>query len=239
MRKLAASAAIAVFAVAASAQWSDNFDSYANGQQLHGVNGWEGWLNNPANGALVTNAQSSSNPHSVEVIGPNVDIVRVFSGATSGIWMMSGEVYIPDSYTNTANQGSHFILLNEYVGTQDWSVQMWFDSATDMVRQNGGSGNTFVETQVPIVYDQWVGFAFTIDLGANTVMGTYNGATCLTGQWYNIATGTAQIQAVDLFAWNSSAVYYDNLSLQIVPEPATFVALGVGMSGLLFLRRRR
>jgi len=239
MKKLAVIAVAATFAVAANAQWSDNFDSYANGTQLHGLNNWQGWLGNPANGALVTNAQSSSGPHSVEVIGPNVDVVNVFAGATSGIWMFSGEVFVPTAYTNTANQGSHFIMLNEYVGTQNWSVQMWFDGATNMVRQNGGSGNTFVETQVAIVRNQWVGFNFVIDLGANSVVGTYNGSTVLTGQWYDTVAGTAQIEAIDLFAWNSSAVYYDNLNLAIVPEPGTFVAVGIGLAGLLALRRRK
>ena len=30
--------------------WSDNFDSYATGSQLHGQGGWKGWDNNPAAG---------------------------------------------------------------------------------------------------------------------------------------------------------------------------------------------
>lgn len=239
MNKLAVMAVAATFAVTASAQWSDNFDSYSNGQQLHGLNGWEGWLNNPANGALVTNAQSSSAPHSVEVIGPNVDVVNVFTGATSGLWVFSGEVYVPGNYTNPVGQGSYFIMLNEYVGTQNWSVDMEFDANTNMVLQHGGSGNTFVETQTQIVRDQWVVFDFVIDLDNNAVQGRYNNVTVLTGQWYNPATGTAQIEAIDLFAWNSSAIYYDNLQLSIIPEPATFVALGIGLAGLLALRRRR
>ncbi|MBK9233821.1 MAG: hypothetical protein IPO15_24020 [Anaerolineae bacterium] len=31
--------------------WSDNFDSYATGSQMHGQGGWKGWANDPAAGA--------------------------------------------------------------------------------------------------------------------------------------------------------------------------------------------
>ena len=239
MKKLAIVAVAATLAAVANAQWSDNFDGYANGTQLHGVGGWAGWGNSGAAGALVTNAQSSSPPHSVDIVGAS-DLVHEFTGATSGIWEFSGEVYIPGSYQHAAGQGSFFIMMNEYTGSNgDWSVQMEFDGGTDMVVQNGGSGNTFVETQTAIVYDQWVGFDFTIDLDANSVVGRYNNVTVLTGQWYNPASGTKEIKNIDLFANNASSVFYDNLQLQVVPEPGTFVALGIGLAGLAALRRRK
>jgi hypothetical protein len=240
MKKLVFLAVAATVAVSANAQWSANFDSYANGMQLHGVDNWQGWWNTPANGALVSNAQSSSGPNSVEVLGPNVDLVQPFNGmATSGIWMLSAEVYVPTGYTNPANQASNFILVNEYVvNAGDWSVQMAFDSISGNVIQGGGSGNTFVGTPTPIVFDQWVAFNFLIDLDSNSVVGTYNNVQVLTGQWYG-ANGTAEIAAMDLFAWNGTTIYYDNFNLEAVPEPATFVAIGVGLAGLLALRRRK
>jgi hypothetical protein len=116
---------------------------------------------------------------------------------------------------------------------------MQFDSISGNVTQGGVSCNTFFGNPTTIVFDQWVAFDFLVDLDANTVVGNYNGVEVLTGQWYNPATGTAEIAAVDLFAWNGTAMYYDNLALTPVPEPGTFIAIGVGLAGLVALRRRK
>lgn len=237
MKKIAILAVAATFAAGANAQWSDNFDSYAAGSQLHGVGGWAGWGLNAGAGALVSNAQASSAPNSVDINGAS-DLVQEFAGATSGQWTFSGEVYIGTAYTGD----SYFIMMNEYTsaggGNGDWSLQMHFDAATGMVRNNGGSSNTITETQVAFIRDQWVGFDVVIDLDANTHVAHYNGLEVANGTWYG-ATGTAAVANIDLFANNAASVYYDNLSLQPVPEPATFVALGIGLAGLAAIRRRK
>ena len=64
-------------------QIRDDFDSYATGQDLHGVNGWKGWFNDPAASASTTDAQARSNPNSVDIVGPS-DLVREYSGYDSG-----------------------------------------------------------------------------------------------------------------------------------------------------------
>jgi len=237
MKKLAILAVVATFAAAANAQWSDNFDGYANGTQLHGVGGWAGWGLNAAAGALVSNAQSSSAPNSVDINGAS-DLVQEFAFATSGQWMFSGDVFIPTAYTGD----SYFIMMNTYTsaggGNGNWSLQMHFDGVTGMVNNNGGSGNVVTETEVPFIRNEWVDFNIMIDLDANTHTGFYNGSQVVTGAWY-LAPGVAAIANIDLFANNATSVYYDNLSLQAVPEPATFVALGIGLAGLAVLRRRK
>jgi hypothetical protein len=240
MKKLAIVAVAATLAVAANAQWSDNFDGYANGQQLHGVGGWQGWENNAAAGATVTNSQSSSPPNSVNITGPS-DLVQTFAGATSGIWQFSGDVYVPGNFTGQ----SYFIMLNTYgVGVHNWSLQMVFNGTTGNVENQGGSGNTVAQgnitvTTTPIVRDQWVPFDVTIDLDTNTHTGRYNNVTVVTGAWSAGAGSNVAIGAIDLFANNTTSVFYDNLELAIVPEPGTFVALGIGLAGLAALRRRK
>ena len=89
--------------------WSDNFDSYATGSQLHGQGGWKGWDNNPAAGALTSSAQARSAPNSAAIVGAS-DLVHEYSGYTSGQWVYTAWQYVPTNFTGQ----SYFILLNTY-----------------------------------------------------------------------------------------------------------------------------
>jgi hypothetical protein len=80
--------------------WSENFDSYTNGQDLHGVGGWKGWDNDPTWTAYVTDAQSQSPENSVDVKG-NTDLVHEFSGYTSGYYIFTAYIYCPEDEPNS------------------------------------------------------------------------------------------------------------------------------------------
>jgi hypothetical protein len=56
----------------AQTPWSDDFDSYLTGSQMHGQGGWKGWDNNPLAGALTSNAYQRSGPNSVAIAGPSI-----------------------------------------------------------------------------------------------------------------------------------------------------------------------
>ena len=88
-------AALLLAAGSASAQWSDNFDSYANGTLLDNINGWAGWDDIGIDAATVTDAQSRSAPHSARhsmtsscqmssQMGTPMRTPRTFTGPGSG-----------------------------------------------------------------------------------------------------------------------------------------------------------
>jgi hypothetical protein len=194
--------------------WSDNFDSYATGSQVHGQGGWKGWFNDPSAGALTSNAQARSAPNSVDILGAS-DLVHEYSGYTSGQWTYTAWQFVPDNTTGV----SYFILLNSYDdagAALNWSVQVQFDAAQSLVINDGVSGGN-----LPMVKGQWVELRVEIDLDANTQAFYYNNQQLYTGTWSEEVSGggAVNIGAVDLFANSASSVFYDDLSLVNAAQP--------------------
>ncbi|MCB8946254.1 MAG: S8 family serine peptidase, partial [Ardenticatenaceae bacterium] len=192
----------------ANGGWSDDFDSYATGAQLHGMGGWFGWGNDVTFGALTSNAQARSNPNSVD-INTNSDLVHPYT-QTSGVWTYTAWQYIPSGLSGT----SDFIMLNQYddaCTTCNWSVQVEFDGGTGLMT-DAGSGNT-----MSYVADAWAKIEVVIDLDADTQTFLYNGVALYTDVWNGYISGAGggsnAIAVVDLFANGASSVYYDDLSL--------------------------
>lgn len=201
-------AALLLATAGASAQWSDNFDSYADGTVLDGVGGWGGWNDDPNAAGVVSDDQSLSSPHSISVSGTG-DAVHPFSGYASGVWTFTAYQYIPD----TLDGLTYFILNNEYShnGAQDWAVEMHMDPATGLVNEAIHDPNATVTT--PIVYNEWVEIRTLIDLDNNYMENYYNGVLLASGAW-NIRTGgLIELQNVDLYAPHDVDVYFDDLSL--------------------------
>ncbi len=227
----------------ASAQWSDNFDSYATGSQIIGQGGWAGWDNSAGAGALVSNSQAQSAPNSIAIVGAS-DAVRPVTGANSGQWLLTADMFVPANFTGT----SYFIAMNTYVPStpaqQNWSLQMEFRGATNLVVNLGGSGNTpangnVTVTQQPLVRDQWVPIEVLMDFDNNTHVAKYNGNEVVSGTWAAGTGSNVAFSTVDLFANNASVVYYDNFNLRLVPEPGAFMTLGIGVASLFGLRRKK
>jgi hypothetical protein len=195
----------------ASGQWSDNFDSYADGTVLDGVGGWEGWDGDGSVAATVTSAQSRSGPHSV-VVTNNDDAVHQFSGYTSGQWTFTAYQYVPSGLDGP----TYYLVQNVYNhgGPYDWAVQLVFDPATDEVHEDMqdfyGSGSNYVTA----VYDQWVEIRSEIDLDTNYVETYYNGELVASGDWDTNLDGEIAIANLDLYAPHAASVYYDDISLQ-------------------------
>ncbi len=204
-RTILAALATAGAASAASAQWSDNFDSYATGP-LSGNGGWAVWCSGGIDGAVDT-AFAHSGTKSFRA-NTSTDMVQTFSGVTSGQWVFSCMTYVP---TGTTGIGA-MVLLNQYpcptVNSQ-WSISTNIDADAGQVKEWGGAS-------VPLVTGQWVEYRLEIDLDADTFNELYNGQALVTGGTWsgNIqAGGLPQLQGLDLYSQSMNGMYYDTISL--------------------------
>jgi len=230
IRTIAAGLCAVALSVSA-AGFSENFDSYTTGSSLHGQGIWQGWDNTPSAGALVSSAFSLSSPNSANITGAS-DLVGQFPGISGGLWSFTINQYVPSSSTGN----SYFILMNKYTSggvesDYNWSVQIQNDMALGRVISDTGGG-----AFLPMVRNAWNTFRFDINFGANSVSEYYNGTLLSTHAWHD-GTGANALAAIDLYANSAGPVYYDNLNIAVVPEPASLSLVALG--GLLFAFRRK
>lgn len=192
---------------ASTPQWFDDFDTYALASQMHGQGGWAGWDNFAFLGALVTDSQALSTPHSLDING-SADLVQEYAGATSCQWVYTAWQYVPNDFVGQ----SFFILLNTYSigGAKNWSTEVMFNSS-------GVVHSDFDGAELPLITGQWVELRVEIDLDADSQTFFYGGTELYTKSWTEGVSGggALNIAAVDLFANGASSVYYDNMSLLI------------------------
>jgi hypothetical protein len=200
-------ALLAVSSVAWAQEFSEGFESYTPGTMLQGAGGWKGWDNSAAASSPVSNKYAFTGKNSVAISGPS-DQVHQFTCA-GGTWIFSAMQYIPSDVTGEP----YFIMLNTYQdsGSDDWSIQLHYipSSGTITAEAEGGSAQT------QIIFDRWVELKFVIDLTNNWCDWYYAGRLIKSHRWDDNAHGT--FQAVDLYANNSSPVYYDDVKLTRVP----------------------
>lgn len=222
-----AAVALALPAVA-SAQWMDDFESYANGTVMDNVGGWAGWDNSPAAAGTTVNLQAFGGENSIQVGGnAGGDAVHPFSGYTSGQWTISAQQFIPSAQrTNT-----YFIVNNEYNhgGPYTWAIQMTFDSVAGTVSDALRGGGT-----LPTAFDVWAEIRIDVDLDADTQSTYYNGSLLSTGTWTRNAGDPLEIANIDLFT-EGTVTFYDNVG--IIPTPASAMLVLMGAAGIT--RRRR
>lgn len=191
--------------------WEDNFDSYATGSSMHGQGGWKGWDNDPQWTAYVTDKQSGSSPHSVDIKTP-ADLVHEFTGISSGNWTFIDWVYVPSDFDGL----SYFILLGDYKdgAGQDnkWAVQLRMDSALGIIESE------FDALNLPLIYDQWVEIRVEIYLETDWFECYWDDEILVEKKWSagpnNAGDIPLRLEAVDLFTPSGTSVYHDDLSLE-------------------------
>jgi hypothetical protein len=201
----------------ATAQWTDGFESYADGSVLDGQGDWHGWDGVNTNNAWIASQFASSGSQSVMLLS-GADSLHEFDGYDSGHWTLRADLYIPTSFVGTV----YFLAFNHYVdgGPYQWSVQVAFNGDSNELEVNLGSGTP---TQVPLVRGQWAEIRCDINLDTDNVDISYDGALLGSYPWSagpygGAAYGLLKVAAVDLFSPTKSVpipteVYFDELAL--------------------------
>ena len=202
--------------------WDEDFEGYVSGQDLHGINGWKGWDNDPGVSAQVTNAANHTGGGrlSVDIEGP-ADLVREYAnefGATenSGQWVYRAWQFVPSNMSGK----SYFIMQNTYDdgGPYNWSVTVHHDVARGTIQADYGG------EELPLFTDEWISIRIEIDLDTDLdpeglQSYYYDGIPLYESvSWSdgirNGNPGLVQIGSVDLFANGATSTYYDDLELE-------------------------
>ncbi|MCH8148898.1 MAG: hypothetical protein IH987_13115, partial [Planctomycetes bacterium] len=198
---------------------NDDFDLYANGSSLQDQGGWKGWDNDPAFSAPVTQDEARSGSQSVAVAGAS-NLVHDYCTWEDGLYSFSAWQYIPSDFTSGGGgqpDGSYFVLLNTYNdgGPYHWSTQLQFNSNDGLLHAWHGDGDNTIN--VPYDTDRWVKIQTVVDLGNDWTQIYYDDDLVTEYTWtggiLGEGGGVLDIAAVDLFANDSSFVYYDDTSL--------------------------
>jgi hypothetical protein len=121
-------------------------------------------------------------------------------------------------------------MLNTYSypsGPYNWSVQVGFDPNDGLIHADCGSST---QVTMPYLTDQWVEIRVDIDLDEDWTQIYYDGTLLddpgladhptlgggysWTGGTFGQGGGVLDIAALDLFAYNATSVYYDDLCLE-------------------------
>jgi hypothetical protein len=207
--------------------WYDGLAAYDAGSQMDGQGGWFGWDMNPVAGALVSDAQEYSVPNSVDIAG-STDLVHEFCGADSGKWVFSAWCYVPGDFQSGGSgdsAGSYLILLSYYdwadPGSDSaWSAQLHADSYTNTFRRDGDTPSS-----LPLIKDAWVEVRVVVNLDADFYRVFYDDVELGAAESWSAGIygtgGFLNIAAVDLYAQESTSVYWDDLRL-VSSCPADF-----------------
>jgi hypothetical protein len=145
----------------AATAWSENFDSYLNGELLSGKGGWS--LADVGGDAVIVGGGFS--PRNRLQLWPTSAVVHLFD-ITSGLWTLRAKVLIPADHT-----GATWVnLLNTCdLSAQTFNSSVQVEFAGGRVTSHGGT-NFYSRpgTGMPLVPDQWADLRVDIDLTRNT-----------------------------------------------------------------------
>lgn len=197
----------ALIGSAFSQTFSDNFDSYAVGDNLAAKSAvWETW-SSPSGGAddvKVTNAKAKSGSNSIyfqstAANGGPSDVVLPFGGMRT-----NGQFSLKMSMNVDAGKNAYFNFQEQATVGKGYTIDVYFMEDKTLNINNAVAGNLL---SVTYPQGQWFDFELKIDLNTNTWDLYIDGAKV--GAFQN---ATRSLASMDLFPINGSSYYVDDVS---------------------------
>jgi len=211
--------------------YSTSFES-SEGYVLGNLAGQDGW----DLGGTVQSSQSSAGSWGMEIVSGSgssrssyYGARRAFSAPTGSLPLVtiSQDVMIPGSLGASETAYAIWILSDTPIVT----CSVKFSPLGDIIVKGGDSGYDWVP-------GQWETLTIVLDYG-NRITDVFYGAQQIAD---NVAFTTAGpgFGGISVLSDNyaGGSMYYDNLNVDAVPEPATFMLLSVGLIGIGFARKR-
>ena len=196
--------------------FSDNFDSYAVGDNLAAKSAvWETWSgpNGGADDVKVTNAKAKSGSNSIyfqstAANGGPADVVLPFGGARA-----NGQFSLKMAMNVDAGKNAYFNFQEQTTVGKGYTIDVYFMEDKTLNINNAAAGNLL---SVSYPQGQWFEFELKVDLNTNTwdlyIDGTKVGA---------FQNATRALASMDLFPINGSSFYVDDVSYSYTAYTST------------------
>jgi hypothetical protein len=218
--------AFATFCLNAQISFSDDFESYSNGDLIGQSSAvWTTWGGGTADDAPVSTLQANSGTNSLRLFSssPNggpADVVLPFGGKHElGTFHFEMMMYVVDG------TGAYFNFQGEVTPGQEWTYQPSF--IADGVVQVNNSDNATAGTGV-YPYDQWFKYEVDVDLTNNIWTTTLDGDVI--AQFANPNNSLASLDLFPIFADGQSHFYVDDVAFDY--EPFDPLDLDLSINGL-------
>lgn len=187
--------------------FSDNFDTYANGDNLAAKSAvWETWTsaNGGADDVKITNAKAKSGSNSIyfqstAANGGPSDVILPFGGARN-----NGQFELSIAMNVDAGKNAYFNFQEQTAVGKGYTIDVYFMEDKTLNINNQAAGNLL---SVSYPQGQWFEFKIKIDLNTNTWDLYLDGNKV--GSFQN---ATRALASMDLFPINGSSFYVDDVS---------------------------
>ena len=187
--------------------FSDNFDSYASGDNLAAKSAvWETWSspNGGADDVKVTNTKAKSGSNSIyfqstAANGGPVDVILPFGGARN-----NGQFELKMNMNVDAGKNAYFNFQEQTTVGKGYTIDVYFNDNKTLNINNQAAGSLL---SVSYPQGQWFEFQLKVDLNTNSWDLYIDGTKA--GSFQN---STRALASMDLFPINGSSFYVDDVS---------------------------